>query len=226
MGKKTRAIKKTDKEKDWNRRQNIARPMRDIAIKNTFLIYCEGENTEPEYFKSFPVTTETKVEAIGLGSSKTALIEKILKLVEDKREDNQEIWAVFDRDVNYTNRKDGDKDFDNAIKLAEKNNIKCAYSNDCFELWFILHEKFHQAALHRNQYYEWLSLRLGLNYEKDGKGIEFAKSLYQIFESKIGIAIQNAKNLHETHKHINPCEQNPCTTVYKLVESLKKNLRK
>lgn len=226
MGKKTRAIKKTDKEKYWNKRQNSSRPMRDISIKNTFLIYCEGENTEPEYFKSFPVTTETKVKAIGLGRSRTALVEKILELSEAEKEDNQEIWAVFDRDVNYTNLNDGNKDFDDAVKLAEKNGIHCAYSNDCFELWFVLHEQFNQSALHRSQYYEILSNRLGLNYEKDGKGIEFTKSLYQIFESNMDRAIQNAENLHKTYNNTQPCEQNPCTTVYKLVESLKKNFRK
>jgi hypothetical protein len=71
------------KNKAWENRINTSRrrvPNRDI--KNTFLIYCEEVNTEPEYFKSFPVTTETEVIAIGLGRSHRALVEKSTKCLE------------------------------------------------------------------------------------------------------------------------------------------------
>ena len=55
MGKRRTYVKPTDKDKDWGKRQNAGRPERGILIKKTFSIYCEGKNTEPEYFKSFPV---------------------------------------------------------------------------------------------------------------------------------------------------------------------------
>ena len=61
------------KENPWQRRTDTTRRASALnqAVKNTFLIYCEGVNTEPEYFKAFPVTTETQIEAIGLGRSST-----------------------------------------------------------------------------------------------------------------------------------------------------------
>ncbi len=103
MGKRTRYVKPSDKQKDWYKRQNISRFVRNITVQNSFLIYCEGENTEPEYFKSFNIDIETtKVEVIGLGRSRTALIEKIIELVEKENGSDQQIWAVFDRDVSYT----------------------------------------------------------------------------------------------------------------------------
>ncbi|WP_372776773.1 hypothetical protein [Mangrovibacterium sp.] len=75
-------IKPTDRKKAWAVRQMPQdRELKNLDIRNLFRIYCEGENTEPEYFKSFPVNTETKVEAIGIGRSKTALVEKALELL-------------------------------------------------------------------------------------------------------------------------------------------------
>ena len=55
--------------------------------------------------------------------------------------------------------------------------------------------------------------------------IEFAKSLYHIFLPKQKDAIQNAQRLFEENRHLNFHEQNPCTTVFQLVEELNKCLR-
>ena len=227
MGKRSRHVKSNDQDKVWFRRQNTRRPERDIPIKKTFLIYCEGENTEPEYFGSFPVTTETEVITVGLGSSRVALVKEVIELIANIEKDNdREIWVVLDRDVKYYNKEQGDKDFNNAIKLAEQNEIKCAYSNDCFELWFLLHDEYLESALHRSQFYEKLSNKFGFNYEKYGKGKDFAKSLYPMFVDRLPFAIRNAKRLysvqHDKEYHL----QNPCTTVYQLVEALNENLRK
>jgi hypothetical protein len=227
MGKRTKHVKDNDKGKPWFKRQNVVRSERNIAIKRTFLIYCEGENTEPEYFDSFPVTTETEVKPIGLGRSRTALVEKVLELIAKIEKDNdQEIWVVFDRDVKYENKEQEDKDFNEAITLANKNDIKCAYSNDCFELWFVLHDEYLESALHRTQIYSKLSEKFGFNYEKDGKGKDFAKSLYPMFLDRLPYAIRNAKRLHSVHSDKEYHLQNPCTTVYELVEALNENLRK
>jgi RloB-like protein len=228
MGKRSKHIKPNDKEKPWAKRSNSTRNEESVrSIKNTFLIYCEGENTEPIYFKSFPVTTETKVKAIGLGMSKTALVEKVLKLIEGEEQDQeQQIWVVFDRDVKYDNLQQGHQDFNNAIELAHRNNLKCAYSNDCFELWFVLHDEYLTSALHRTRLYEKLSNKFGLNYEKDGKNTDFAQSLYHIYLPKIERAVFHAEKLHQEHLDKKYHEQNPCTTVYELVKELNKNLRK
>ena len=227
MGKRTKHIKDNDKNKPWFKRENSVRIERDITIKKIFLIYCEGENTEPEYFKSFPVTTETEVKAIGLGRSRTALVEKVIKLINDiEKDDNQEIWVVFDRDVKYENQGQEDEDFNEAIILVNKNGIKCAYSNDCFELWFILHDEYIESAIHRTQIYDKLSGKLRFNYEKEGKGKDFAKSLYPLFLERLPFAIRNAKKLHLSHFDKECYLQNPCTTVYQLVEALNENLRK
>lgn len=57
MPKKTSVIKASDSDKAWNRKKKNKMPyhIESIAKKKAFLIICEGKNTEPEYFKSFPV---------------------------------------------------------------------------------------------------------------------------------------------------------------------------
>lgn len=226
-------IKPTDRKKPWAiRKQTEKRPSRDLNIRNLFRIYCEGENTEPEYFKSFPVNTETKVDAIGLARSKTALVKKAIELL--KKEDklkgmsdydaDRQLWVVFDYD------KRGDKkeaqDFNMAIDLAHQNGIKVAYSNDSFELWFVLHYQLQTAAVTRQEYYQMLSSKLNLNYEKEGKEKEFSQSLYHIFLSSQAKAIQHATRLYEDKQGGNYCDQNPCTTVFKLVEELNKCIKR
>ncbi len=54
------------------------------------------------------------------------------------------LWCVFDKDSF------SDDNFNQAKKLAENNNIRPAYSNEAFELWYLLHFGYHQAATSRN----------------------------------------------------------------------------
>ncbi len=226
MEKRTNYIKPNDAEKAWNKRQIATRPPRNIAIRSTFLIYCEGVNTEPEYFNSFPIMPEAN--AIGLSRSGLSLVEKVIELLEKQKEKDpdQQVWVVFDRDVRYSDGRKGDADFNKAIKLAHEKGIKCAYSNDCFELWFILHREYQQSALNRTQYYEKLSKWLNINYEKHGKSKDFANDLYKKFEPQLETAIKNAEKLHKSHHNDAFHQQNPCTTVYELVKELRKNLRR
>jgi hypothetical protein len=224
-------IKPTDRNKSWaKRKMPQGRELKSLEIRNLFQIYCEGENTEPEYFKSFPVNTETNVTAIGLGRSKTALIEKTIELLSRdhflKRQKNydedRQLWVVFDYDIREVNEV---YDYNHAIHLAHSKSIRVAYSNDSFELWFVLHYQFQNTALTRKEFYEILSAKLNCNYEEEGKTKEFAQNLYRVFLPKQKDAIQNAKRLFEEQNHLVFNEQNPCTTVFQLVEELNKCIK-
>src|SRR5690606_34321653 len=121
----------------------------------------------PAYFNSFPITT-AKVNSYGLGASKTALVNMIIKDLQiNPRENDEDIWCVFDMDVHYANVANQKQDFNNAIKIANSNNIQVAYSNDCFELWFVLHYQNISAQLHRGNYYKILDHLWSCNYAKD-----------------------------------------------------------
>jgi hypothetical protein len=227
-----RYIKKTDRDKPWARKALA----RDVSIirqaHNIFLIYCEGENTEPEYFRSFPVNTETLVEAVGLGMSRTALVQRILQMAEEKKmlpgqrqhDPDRQIWAVFDHD----DRGEGEsKDFDEAVHLATANGLRVAYSNDAFELWFFLHDAYVDGQLNREHYFTHLSKAFGFNYREEGKKWEFSRSLYSIYLDRQPQAIRRAQQLLASHQHEpRPSRQNPCTKVHLLVLELNACLKR
>lgn len=226
-------VKKSDRSKPWAKKIDYKRNQSFTRkIKSVFLIYCEGKNTEPTYFKSFPVNSETSVEAIGFGRSRTALIQHIIDLAsakellfgQDNYDPDRQIWCVFDKDKKGTDGED--EDFNNAVNLALNKKLLVAYSNDSFELWFVLHDKYIDTKQNRKHYYKYLSERFNINYEKDGKSMSFVSNLYNVLLPKQKDAIRNAEKLHITHKDANDYSNYcPCTTVYKLVRQLNKCLK-
>lgn len=228
MPKPTRAVKKTDKNKAWNRKsKSTTYQIESIPIRKSILIVCEGQ-TEKLYFESFPVLG-LKVEAIDLGGqSKTKLVENTQKIVEDSGYNYDEIWCVFDMD--FKNGANEYADFDNAIEKARKLEYNVAYSNDSFELWFYLHYNKIEAQQLRTFYYEQLSQKFGINYERDGKRYAFSQKIYELLVNDNNAsqerAIQYAKELYESQQDLAYHNQNPVSTVYKLVEMLNENIRK
>lgn len=225
--------KKKGRDNPWTRRSMERDATKTRQIKSIFLIYCEGANTEPAYFESFPVNTETQVEALGLGRSRLALVKRILVLAKKKGllegqvnyDPERQIWCVFDRDERYFPGED--KDFDAAVELAGKNGLRVAWSNDSFELWFYLHDAFIDTKVLRTHFYQHLSKRFGLNYEEDGKAKAFCESLYRRFIDRQDAAIRHASRLEKRHKDVaRPSLQNPCTTVHRLVTELNKCLKR
>jgi hypothetical protein len=226
-------VKKTDADTPWALKKSLSRDAtKTRTVRNIFLIYCEGKNTEPEYFKSFPINTETIVEAVGLGRSRKELVQHIIKLARAEEvlagqanfDQDRQIWCVFDRD--YKGEKGEDTDFNAAVKLAEQHGLRSAYSNDSFELWLVLHYKYLDVKQLRQEYYEYLSGQFGINYKKDGKALLFCRRLYGLLVERQHSAVKNSKRLlsyHEKeHRH---SHKNPCTTVHQLVEELNKCLK-
>jgi len=214
-------IKKTDRKKAWFIRKTKKIEFESKSSEKTFLIICEGVNTEPLYFKSFPVQS-IEIESYGLGMSKTSLVENIHKIVQSKEKDaDREVWCVFDMDVKYDESITQKEDYNNAITLAQSYGYKVAYSNDCFELWLVLHYQFVDGKMHRNQYYEILSKLWNCNYEKEGKKVSFSRQIYDRIENderaNMTTAIKNSRKLLTNHATLPFSNQNPCTTVYQLV---------
>lgn len=228
MPKSTKAIKFTDKNKAWNIKPHPSGyKIETIPIKKTILIVCEGQ-TEKLYFESFPVLG-VKIKAIDLkGQAKLKLVESTKEIVENAKEEYNEIWCVFDMDI----KRGADEfaDFDNAISKALLNGYKVAYSNDAFELWFYLHFNLTDSQQLRSFYYRELGKRFGIKYVKDGKKYAFCLKIYDILKndknSSQEKAIERARSLFEQQENLSYHQQNPNTKVYELVEELNRNLRR
>ena len=193
------------------KRQEAQRPIRKV------LIVCEGKKTEPYYFKAFQISGELiKVEVHGAGKNKDSLVKHAIELKRkaEPKESYSVVWCVFDRDLDPSNPYDKDN-FNKAIQLAKTNQIKVAYSNDAFEIWYILHFNYHQAAWRRNRYEGELTKLLGTKYNKNDPAI------YAKLKKRQVDAIKHAKKLLASYGAChNPESDNPCTTVHRLVEFL------
>lgn len=196
-------------------RRNIDYYKRKVKNRRWFLIVCEGEKTEPNYFKSFPVDTKViKLDIKGEGRNTKSLVEKAIELKNGSEYDESDrFWCVFDRDINGKNSQDA-QNFNAAITIAKNNDIKVAYSNDAFELWYLLHFHFYNTGISRKDYQNMLTKLLGHEYQKN------SETIYEELKDKQQDAIKHAKRLLLEYDRSNPETDNPSTTVHLLVEEL------
>jgi len=190
--------------KDYRRRS------RTRDVRDHFLIVCEGRKTEPNYFRCFRIST-LQVEIHGLGANTKSLIEATI----DKRSEGirrgrkyNQTWCVFDRDSFPK------QSFNDAFEAAKNNDIRIAYSNEAFELWYVLHFEYLQSALSRNDYVRKLKKLLGRKYQKNDP------DMYEELIEKQLVAAETAQKLLDSYADFDPERNNPSTTVHRLVQEL------
>lgn len=188
------------------------RPVDRLSVKQRFLIVCEGEQTEPNYFLKFPIPKDSVVRVEGVGANTEYLVRTAIMLRAESWEQNQirydQVWCVFDRDSFEAYH------FNQALDLAKKNQIEVAYSNEAFELWYVLHFQYLDTGITREDYIKCLSLELKRKYEKNDPNI------YDELLPRQQTAIQFAKTLLNQYQPKNPEKDKPSTTVHILVEKL------
>lgn len=197
------------------------RPSGVLDERKFFLIVTEGK-TETQYFRHFSSTTGPRIESVNKEDSKVNLVKKAAALrdwyiKEGRYTEGDETWAVFDRDVD--NKKPNDKDtFNQALELARKKNIKVAYSNDSFELWFLLHLQCVSTAMHRRDIEKRLKRHLGSYKHGD--------DVFDKINDNYSRAVKRAKQMLGAMESsgTQPVDANPSTTVYLLTEELRKDM--
>lgn len=222
----------------------IERPARNRKYTYHILIACEDENTEPYYFNKFKLMFEEIwpketlfLKPIGtgrnsLGVVKRAIEERTTLASESNRSTIDQTWAVFDKDD--LDKSEGNKrNFNEAFKLGKSENVRIAYSNECFELWLLLHFEDVDAEkdnlIHRNEIYRRLEAALNtvvpepFKYEHGNNNVIDLVFEYGDKEA----AIRRAEELNTFHlnaKH-EPLDSNPNTLVHELVKELNSWLR-
>ena len=136
------------------KREAKAAKKRKVATRERivrFLIVCEGERTEPNYFRDLVKDRYSEVrseEIVGEGRSTCSLVKKTEE-IKDRLEHQRQL--KFDR-VEVVFDKDDFNDFNEAIALARKKNFMAAWSNEAFELWYLLHFVYLDVAITRADY--------------------------------------------------------------------------
>lgn len=209
-----------------SKNRNTSRGYQDRKVNNRdkrerFLIVCEGSKTEPNYFKCFRVPkTVVELDIIGIGKNTVNLVKEAIKIKETDR-DYDQVWCVFDKDSF------SEQQFNQALNLADQNNIEIAYSNEAFEIWYILHFDYRDTAMSRKEYQKELTKKLrkeklitkNQHYKKNDSNI------YEYLEKLQQQAIKNSERLLKQYNPPQPAIDNPSTTVHLLVKELNKFAR-
>jgi hypothetical protein len=82
--------------------KRYARKLNIREKKEKILIVCEGEKTEPNYFRAFRKLVEVfEIEIDGRGYNTMSLVEYAISLKENAERNNlpyNQVWCVFDKD--------------------------------------------------------------------------------------------------------------------------------
>ncbi len=183
------------------------RQLNQFWPRQRILIVCEGEKTEPNYFKGFPIPPEFGGGgAMGLARIRSVWSERHCVCARKP--------IIIKSGVSSTANSFPAENFNAALQLAANNNIRVAYSNEAFELWYVLHFEYLDTGISREDYITCLDERLGHKYEKN------SETIYDEIYTRQADAIRNVKRLLSQYNPVRPVTDNPSTTVYKLVEQL------
>lgn len=226
------ASKKAHKESLKTKRRvepTLERGEANITERPTILIVCEGENTEPSYFRQFKLSSAT-IKPVGEGYNTISLVKRAIQLSKEKFYD--QVWCVFDADPKPYNQNQA-KNFNDAIELADKKGLGIAYSNQAFEYWLILHLDDHQGGgMKRSDYNNKINKLLkqfGLTYEGEESKI-ITEEIFEVLDGvdkktnkeRKRLAISRAERNYDLFDHTNPAKEESSTTVFKLVAELLK----
>ncbi len=128
--------------REGRRRGQLQRRGPEREPYDRVLILCEGEKTEPSYFRSlvdqFRLST-ANIDVAASGSDPRSLVNRAKRLRDDekRRGDRYDaVYCVFDRDEHAH--------FDTATFEAHSAKLKLARSWPCFEFWLLLHFVYHR----------------------------------------------------------------------------------
>lgn len=114
------------------------------AERPLFLIVCEGKETEPRYFRA--LLRELRLPRDGIVGGDTCGTHpcSVVEYAADHRDgDYAGVWCVFDRDEH--------EGIPHALERARALGFGVAFSNPCFELWYLLHFADCTRSLERQQ---------------------------------------------------------------------------
>lgn len=198
-----------------------------------FYIFCEGEQTEPKYFKGFEDAIEANpiyqnlihVHVEGIGADTLRVINAAENYVKANSITDSNIWCVYDKDsfpsqdFNAVSQKANDL---NSQQSKVVYNV--AWSNQCIEYWFILHFSYYDSDNDRKYYRQFLHKKfkeLGwTRYEKNNE------ELFEImtYKGDPKNAIKFAERRIAECNGENDTKSVPATKVHLLVKELAKYL--
>ncbi len=196
---------------------------REIAIR--FLIVSEDTKSSTDYFKALikevqaacsgsevvGIAKDSVVEGCGMSTSR--LLQEAKSIKSRRQISFDRCWLVFD--------KDDFSDFNRSIREATDAGFDVAWSNESFELWYLLHFRYHNTAISRDECMKVLEAEMqkckpSFRYDKG------SSSMHSILaeHGDQGQAIKYAEKLRNTYQDTDYSSHNPCTHVDRLIREI------
>ena len=187
------------------------------------LIVSEGTKTEPYYFNALKARINSKesnrvqVDIKGTGLNTIGLLEYAKKLVANNANGYRHVWLVYDKDDFPEDHFNQMVEACKTINKDSETEYHAIWSNQCMELWFLLHYSFFQSDLHRSEYYP----KLSAVFEKSGEYKKNREDIFDLLYPKLGDAIMNAERLEEENRGRTPSESAPGTMMHIMMKKFK-----
>jgi hypothetical protein len=177
------------------------------------LILCEDKKSSRDYFSKFPHDkSQVQIECVGTGMNTDSLMEHAIERAQTARSDGapyERVWVVFDKDSFEQ------QTFNRAFDLARNHNeITPCWSNECFELWYLLHFHYRVTAIGRHEMWPVISKLLEEKYDKADD------QLHAKMAEKLETALRHARKLAYENELNGTPTRNPSTRVHELVDAL------
>ena len=202
------------------RAQELKRQKKPRALKIRFVLFCEGANTEPHYFKALVRLLKLRmveVEPVSAAGDPIGMAQRAAKWKSNKGQrvgnlesydEGDQVWAVFDRDTH--------EHFDAALSLCEQSGINVARSNPCFKVWLILHHEDCHRPLTPHAAQKRLGQLCPEYYPKGSKTVDACKLIPCID------AAEARAQMHLAQREAEGMPFGPCsTTVHLLTQALR-----
>jgi len=192
------------------------------------LLACEGDDTEPQYFRDmFSLLIKKKalspssfIIAPHKHTDPMGVLDDLLKYSGPLRETYKDFslrWIVIDRDEERTNGGGHTLgNFNTALSRAEAKNVKVAWSNPCFEIWYLLHFQYRQTFINRDELLKELPKIIEKPYAKNTPG------MFEYLLPHINTAKRNAEKLSKMNQV--PADANPGTKMHELIDAFEKEI--
>jgi len=214
--------KKSDLNKSW------MQPRRDKVKRlqpEYHLIITEGTDTEPAYFGAIRDIINSRYQGriqlsvFGEGDNTLNLLEKARKRALADPNGYKHVWVVYDTDNFPPEHIDQTAQLCEKLSVGSETAYHAIWSNQCIELWFLLHFSYMHSDLHRSEY--WPKLSECLNSLDAGVYKKNRQDMYAVLRPMMDFAIANAKRLDVANHGKPPSQSAPGTKVYELIETLK-----
>lgn len=195
------------------------------------LILCEGTKTEPNYFQEIKERINNKyrdkinIDVCPSGKGRLDLLNQAKQKVENSKVNYNHVWLVYDKD-------DFNKDeFDNtvykiqAINKESDTQYHALWSNQCVEVWFLLHFIDLKVDVNREEYIK----KINENWKRIGIQGQYTKNDCQIYnklEKYQDMAVKRAQKIIFENEGKAPSQIAPASMIYELIEMLGIYLKK